>query len=46
MQVIEPTYRAYATPEPVNPTTCPHCCCTYTTECCYCDGSRTQLEDQ
>lgn len=31
--------------EPVDPATCPHCCCTYTTECCYCDGSRTPLED-
>ena len=36
----------------VNPVTvaverkpCPHCPCTYTTECCYCDGSQTPLED-
>ena len=24
---------------------CPHCPCTQTTECCYCDGTRTPLED-
>lgn len=45
LEPISRTFNAYATPEPVDPATCFHCCCTYTTECCYCDGSRTPLED-
>ena len=43
LEPITRTFNAYAA-EPVLPP-CPHCPCTYTTECCYCDGSRTPLED-
>lgn len=38
--------RAHADAEPRGiGSACPHCPCTQTTECCYCDGTRTPLED-
>ena len=33
------------TDHPCPDMSCPHCPCTYTTECCHCDGTRTPLED-
>lgn len=39
-QAIAETARAE-----LNRMSCPHCPCTQTTECCYCDGTRTPLED-
>lgn len=44
LRVQKRVYRKYAQIDR-EPLPCPHCPCTQTTECCYCDGTRTPLED-